>query len=61
MEKRDARTLSPEVQFELRKEVIRLRKKGLKNKMVAETIGISVYHASRLCRLSEGGRKSHQT
>jgi len=56
MEKTDARRLSPEVQFELRKQAIRLRKKGLKNKVVAETIGISVYHASRLWQgyLKEG-------
>jgi hypothetical protein len=36
--------------------IIRLGKKGLKNKVVAETIGISVYHVSRLWQgyLKEG-------
>lgn len=48
MEKIDARTHSPKVQYEIRKQVIRLRKQGLPNKMVAQGVGISVYHASRI-------------
>ena len=46
MEKIDARTLSPQTQYELRKQVIRLRKKGMTNMATAEIIGISEQHAS---------------
>lgn len=46
MEKVDARTLRPETQYEIRKQVIRLRKKGISNKDVAEGLGISPSRAS---------------
>ena len=48
MENIDARTLSPQTQFELRKQVIRLRKKGITNKAGAEIVGISETYASTL-------------
>ena len=48
MEKVDARTLTPETQYETRKQVIRLRKKGFSNKDVAEGLGISSSHASTI-------------
>lgn len=59
MEKIDARTHSPEVQYEIRKQVIRLRKQGLSNEMVAQGVGISVYHASRIWQsYQKGGSKA---
>jgi len=59
MEKIDARTHSPEVQYEIRKQVIRLRKQGLPNKTVAQGVGISVYHASRIWQsYQKGGSKA---
>ena len=59
MEKIDARTHSPEVQYEIRKQVIRLRKQGLSNKTVAQGVGISVYHTSRIWQsYQKGGSKA---
>jgi transposase len=59
MEKIDARTHSPEVQYEIRKQVIRLRKQGLPNKTVAQGVSISVYHASRIWQsYKKGGSKA---
>jgi transposase len=48
MEKTDARKHSPETQYELRKQVIRMRKRGMKNTAVAEAVGISACHASTI-------------
>jgi len=48
MNKTDTRTLSQETQYELRKSVVRLREKGLTNKLVAEVVGISISHASKI-------------
>lgn len=48
MEKRDARKHSQQTQYELRKQVVRLRKKGVPNKEVAEIVGISAAHASTI-------------
>ena len=48
MEKIDARTLSPEAQYEIRKQVIRLRKEGFGNRVVAKGLGISESQASRI-------------
>jgi len=48
MEKIDARKHSPETQYEIRKQVIRLRKKGLSNRDVAQGVGISQSHASTI-------------
>lgn len=48
MEKKDARTHNQETQFELRKQIVRLRKKGLDNKSVAGMVGISATHCSTI-------------
>jgi transposase len=58
MEKIDARTHSPETQYEIRKQVIRLRKQGIQNQVLAKGIGISVGHASRIWQsyLKEGSK-----
>ena len=55
MENIDARTLSPQTQFELRKQVIRLRKKGVTNKAAAEIVGISERYASTLWQTYQRG------
>lgn len=58
MEKIDARTHSPETQYRIRKQVIRLRKRGISNKVLAECVGISVGRASKIWRsyMKEGSR-----
>lgn len=48
MEKIDARKHSPQTQYEIRKQVIRLRKRDLPNKIVAEGLGISIGRASKI-------------
>jgi transposase len=48
MEKIDARKHSPQTQYEIRKQVIRLRKRALPNKVVAEGLGISIGRASKI-------------
>lgn len=48
MEKIDARKHSPEMQYEIRKQVIRLRKQGIPNKVLAEGVGISEGRASKI-------------
>jgi transposase len=48
MENTDIRTLSPQAQYELRKLVIRFRKKGMTNQEVAETVGIAETSASTI-------------
>jgi len=48
METTDARKLNQQTQHELRKQVVRLRKKGLSNKATAELVGISEPHASTI-------------
>jgi len=53
MENTDARTLSPQAQYELRKLIIRLRKKGMDNKQVAEIVGTTESHASTIWRTYE--------
>lgn len=53
MKDTDARTLSPQTQYELRKQVIRLRKKGMANKQVAEIVGTTESHASAIWRSYE--------
>ena len=57
MLKRDARTLKPDVQHELRTQVIRLREKGIKNKDIAEIVGISQTHASTIWTTYKTGGK----
>ena len=58
MGKIDARTHSPEMQYEIRKQVIRLRKQGIPNKVLAEGVGISVGRASKIWRsyVKEGSK-----
>jgi transposase len=69
MEKIDARKHSPATQYEIRKQVIRLRKKGLSNRDVAQGVGISECHAStiwqryqkegsQVIRLGQRGRRT---
>jgi len=53
MKDTDARTLSPQAQYELRKLVIRLRKKEMPNKQVAEIVGTTPSHASAIWRAYE--------
>jgi len=53
MKDTDARTLSPQAQYELRKLVIRLRKKGMASKQVAEIVGTTPSHASAIWRAYE--------
>jgi transposase len=48
MEKIDARKHSPQTQYEIRKQVVRLRKQGIKNNAVSEGLGISVGRASKI-------------
>jgi len=55
MEKTDARTLNQETQYELRKQYIRLRKKGMSNQLAAETVGISKTRASSIWQLYQKG------
>lgn len=46
MEKIDARKHSPQTQFEIRKQVIRLRQQKISNKLIAEGLGITERTAS---------------
>lgn len=48
MEKTDARKHNQHTQYELRKQVVRLRRRGFQNQKVAEIVGISVAHASTI-------------
>jgi transposase len=48
MEKTDARTLTQEAQQALRKQIVRLRKAGQPNKDIAEIVGVSESHCSRV-------------
>ena len=58
MEKIDARKHSPETQYEIRKQVIRLRKQGIPNKVLAQGVGISIGRASKIWQsyMKEGSR-----
>lgn len=55
MEKTDARKLNPETQYELRKQVVRLRKKGKSNQEISETVGICCTHVSTIWQLYQKG------
>jgi len=48
MEKIDARRHSPATQYEIRKQIVRLRNQGLQNRMVAEGLGITEGRASKI-------------
>jgi transposase len=56
MEKIDSRTHSPETQYEIRKQVIRLRQQGVSNKQISEGLGIAKRTASTIWQkyLKEG-------
>ena len=45
---KDTRTLSPEIQQQLRLQIVQLRKSGKTNREVASTLGVSERHASML-------------
>lgn len=48
MDNTDTRTLNQETQFHLRKQIVRLRTKGVSNKDVAAITGTSASHCSRI-------------
>jgi transposase len=47
-EKRDARTLNSETKYELRKQVIRLKEKGMKGREISELVGLGVVQVCRI-------------
>ncbi len=51
----DARKHNQQTQYELRKQLIRLRKKGLSNKEAAEIVGISPSHGSTIWQKYQRG------
>jgi len=51
----DARTLNQQTQYELRKQVVRLREKGLDNKTISEIVGLCKSHVSTICKKYERG------
>ncbi len=56
MEKTDTRKLSPETQYELRKQVIRLRKSGKSNQEIADVVCLCPSHISTIWqRYKKGG------
>ena len=55
MKNTDARALSPQTQYELRKQIIRFRKKGMANKDVAEVIGTTPSHVSAIWQTYQNG------
>ena len=58
MEKIDARTLNQEAQEALRNQIVRLRKTGRSHKDIADIVGVSVSHCSRVwTRYQKGGAK----
>lgn len=48
MEKTDARKLSSDVQYALRQQIVRLRKQGRSNKEVAQIVGATERHTSKI-------------
>jgi len=55
MNKVDARTLNQQTQYELRKQVVRLRKKGLSNKEISDIVGLCQSHVSTIWKKYERG------
>jgi transposase len=53
MEKIDARTLNQEAQFQIRRQVIKLRKRGMKYKDIGEVVGITNTHACKIFKRYE--------
>jgi transposase len=59
MKKHDARTRDRAVQQEIRRQIVRMRKKGWDNQEVANVLGISVGHSSRTWqKYLNGGQKA---
>jgi transposase len=48
IKKRDARKLNAETKYELRKQVIRLKEKGMKGKEISELVGLGVVQVCRI-------------
>lgn len=55
MKTSDARNLNQQTQYELRKQVVRLREKGLDNKAISEIVGLSQTHTSTIWKKYERG------
>lgn len=51
----DARKLNQQTQYELRKQVVRLREKGLDNQAISEIVGLSKSHVSTIWKKYERG------
>ena len=51
----DARKLNQQAQYELRKQVVRLREKGLSNKAISEIVGLSECHISTIWKKFQRG------
>ena len=51
----DARTLNQQTQYELRKQVVHLREKGLDNQAISEIVGLCKSHVSTICKKYERG------
>lgn len=59
MEKIDARTLNQEAQEALRNQIVRLRKTGRPHKVIADIVGVTESHCSRVwARYQKGGANS---
>ena len=50
MKKTDARTLTPSAQYELRKQIVRLKQAGRSGREISEISGLSPEHISRVWR-----------
>jgi len=55
MKKQDTRKLSQEVQDQLRKQAVRLRKKGMTYRGIADILGVNHNTVSRWCKMYESG------
>lgn len=53
MEKIDARTLNQEAQYQIRRQVVKLRKRGMKYKDIGEVVGIGSTYACKIFRRYE--------
>ncbi len=53
MEKIDARTLNQEAQYQIRRQVVKLRKRGMKYKDIGEVVGITPTHACKIFKRYE--------
>ena len=47
-EKRDARKLNAETKYELRKQVVRLKEKGMRGQEISELVGLGIVQVSRI-------------